>query len=299
MKYKDPVTGELKSIIVKSGDTLPIGTIIEFDGTEIPDGYEEVSYEETGSMGNIIVDDISCKNIFDGILKVGTIDGTNGSEGGSTNRVRSANFMKVKPNTAYTLSSETIGAKGFIFEYQENGTFIQRIPSSFTTLPYTFTPSANTYKIKFILSKSDDSTITINDIAKVQLEKGSVATDYVEHKEFESGIVESGNNSNGSYIKFADGTMICYGKITKTLIANMQLGPLYYADNTDVNTFPQAFISTPCITMSAETNSGGYGHFVYAINSTKNAITKYTVIRPASTISASYITSYTAIGRWK
>ena len=25
------------------------------------------------------------------------------------------------------------------------------------------------------------------------------------------GIIESGSNANGSYIKFADGTMICYG----------------------------------------------------------------------------------------
>lgn len=43
MKYKDPVTGELKDIIIKSGDTLPIGTIVEIQGDVIPDGYEEVN----------------------------------------------------------------------------------------------------------------------------------------------------------------------------------------------------------------------------------------------------------------
>lgn len=43
MKYKDPITGELKDIIIKSGDTLPIGTIVEIQGDDIPDGYEEVN----------------------------------------------------------------------------------------------------------------------------------------------------------------------------------------------------------------------------------------------------------------
>lgn len=41
MKYND--NGVVKDIIIKSGDTLPIGTIVEYDGTTIPSGYEEVS----------------------------------------------------------------------------------------------------------------------------------------------------------------------------------------------------------------------------------------------------------------
>lgn len=42
MKYKDPNTGELKDIYVKASDTLPIGTVVEYDGDTVPDGYEEV-----------------------------------------------------------------------------------------------------------------------------------------------------------------------------------------------------------------------------------------------------------------
>lgn len=40
MKYKDPVTGEIKSISVKASDTLPIGSIVDFDGDVIPEGWE-------------------------------------------------------------------------------------------------------------------------------------------------------------------------------------------------------------------------------------------------------------------
>ena len=38
MKYND--NGTIKEIPVKASDTLPIGSIVEFDGDTIPDGWE-------------------------------------------------------------------------------------------------------------------------------------------------------------------------------------------------------------------------------------------------------------------
>lgn len=52
MKYRDPVTGEFKDITVKVADTLPVGTIVEYEGTEIPDGYVEV--EDTPKIPTIL-----------------------------------------------------------------------------------------------------------------------------------------------------------------------------------------------------------------------------------------------------
>lgn len=44
MKYRDPETGELKPVITGvSGDTLPIGSIVEFEGATVPSGWEETS----------------------------------------------------------------------------------------------------------------------------------------------------------------------------------------------------------------------------------------------------------------
>ena len=37
-----------------------------------------------------------------------------------------------------------------------------------------------------------------------------------------AGIVESGSNDNGSWVKFADGTMICSGHISQTLTRTTQ-----------------------------------------------------------------------------
>ena len=46
MKYKDPVTGQLKELSLKAADTLPIGTIVDYDGAEVPEGWEEVPSNE-------------------------------------------------------------------------------------------------------------------------------------------------------------------------------------------------------------------------------------------------------------
>lgn len=169
MKYKDPITGELKSITVKSGDTLPIGTIVEFDGTEIPDGYEEVTYEETGSMGSIIVDDITCKNIFDknNVYINKALNDSDGTIFEATNR-NTTDFIVVKPNSDYIFSNISRTA---VCLYDNNKTFIKTLTNNLIAT------TSNTYYLRFTY-KTDE------DYSKGQLELGSVATDYVEHKEF-------------------------------------------------------------------------------------------------------------------
>lgn len=45
MKFRDPETGEFKELYTKAADTLPVGTEVDFDGTEVPTGWEEI-YDE-------------------------------------------------------------------------------------------------------------------------------------------------------------------------------------------------------------------------------------------------------------
>ena len=63
MKYKDPETGEFKEIYVKTADTLPVGTVVDYDGEEIPTGWEPVEDEpsiENGSNYTKIGDTLIC-----------------------------------------------------------------------------------------------------------------------------------------------------------------------------------------------------------------------------------------------
>lgn len=53
MKYRDPVTGEFKDITVKVADTLPVGTIVEYDGDVIPSGWEEVNGISTITVNDV------------------------------------------------------------------------------------------------------------------------------------------------------------------------------------------------------------------------------------------------------
>lgn len=175
MKYND--NGIVKEIVIKAGDTLPIGTIVEFDGDTIPDGYEEFETEDYGSLGTIIVDDVICKNIFDGILELGAINsyGVNFSD---SNSIRSVNFINVEPSTVYT-QSNVDNYKTIIYFYDSSKTFISNVGNNLST--NTFTTPSNCAYVRFCTYVSEGAT-NIN--SKFQIEKGKVATDYVPHKEF-------------------------------------------------------------------------------------------------------------------
>lgn len=61
-----------------------------------------------------------------------------------------------------------------------------------------------------------------------------------------AGIIESGSNANGSYIKFTDGTMICTLDTTVSDQAiNRSYGDLYWGPRTW--NFPVAFIEKPAV----------------------------------------------------
>ena len=63
-------------------------------------------------------------------------------------------------------------------------------------------------------------------------------------------IVESGSNTNGSYVKCSDGTMICYKNLHFDNVAmTAQWGSFYESSSLDAGDYAMAFISTPRIFM--------------------------------------------------
>ena len=109
-------------------------------------------------------------------------------------------------------------------------------------------------------------------------------------------IEEIGSNSNGSYIKFKNGIMICYGRRTFTCTNSGAVGSLWYDSNRlSFGNFPVAFIEKPfCITqsegnmclveytgLSATSPGGGY-----VMNATKRT-------------NQTQVITFLAIGKWK
>ena len=109
-------------------------------------------------------------------------------------------------------------------------------------------------------------------------------------------ITESGSNANGYYIKFDDGTMICYRQGTLTIPTMHQLpNGLWHASIADTFSFPATFNATPFVEMKIhageETNCSPR---VLTVNYYNANITS---ISDLSGQTRSYFLF--AIGRWK
>ena len=112
-----------------------------------------------------------------------------------------------------------------------------------------------------------------------------------------NGIVESGSNENGNWVKFIDGTMICYQSFTCNVNYSTKYGTGYYAEITnEIKSFPVSFIETPKVSIGLATNYG-IGCALRDTNSEKCAtnIFVYTFASRTDTITLNII----AIGKWK
>ena len=112
-----------------------------------------------------------------------------------------------------------------------------------------------------------------------------------------SNIIESGSNSNGSWIKYSDGTMICYQSFTCNVNYSTKYGSGYYAEITDeIKSFSVSFIETPKVSIGLTTNYG-IGCALRGTNTEKCAtnIFVYTFASRTDTITLNII----AIGKWK
>jgi hypothetical protein len=108
------------------------------------------------------------------------------------------------------------------------------------------------------------------------------------------GIVESGSNTNGNYIKYGDGTLICTKRINTTITALSQWGSLYDA-NVDGGYFPYAFQNSPTITAVLSQGSG----FIEKVSCDYEKIPTITVARPNSSTTWGITIDIIAIGKWK
>lgn len=112
-----------------------------------------------------------------------------------------------------------------------------------------------------------------------------------------STIIESGSNDNGSWIKYSDGTMICY-KSTGEIDMNVTTswGSLYEG-NISIGNFPAEFIETPTISVTPF----GSGMLIEqgGIDASKTSWGNITGVRPNSVENVKARFHLIAIGKWK
>lgn len=161
---KEALDGKLDSDQLKNEYGIEEGSIPTIE-SKVEENSETLGY-------------VKSKNLFDGIIEIGSINPDTGDLVEANDRIRSANFIKVQPNSQYTIRRRNNLTK-WVVGYDENkigvtdSTAVEKSPSALAKLVtglfvHTFTTTPTTHYIKWydtqILSTADE--IMINEGAK-------------------------------------------------------------------------------------------------------------------------------------
>ena len=72
VKYKDTTTGNFVELGVKVGDTLPVGSEVDYDGETVPTGWEEVNSVTDYDISDYIATGITFNSNYSYIRKSGS-----------------------------------------------------------------------------------------------------------------------------------------------------------------------------------------------------------------------------------
>lgn len=110
-------------------------------------------------------------------------------------------------------------------------------------------------------------------------------------------IIERGSNANGEYVKFADGTLICWTSPSAApadMTTTVTTGGGYQSAGLTTVTFPAPFVGIPAVAVSGRYVTGARGWVT--INSIAQSI--FNCIAHAFTNVATIQMTYIATGRW-
>ena len=228
MKFKDPITGEYKTLHLKTGDTLPVGTIVSFEGDEIPEGYEEVIGEEArvviSSTEPTTGEEVwiqKSKNLFNingdyaSVVGSPTISDNSITLPNSDGNAGYTKFLKkIEISGPITISFDVSNSDGFarllLIPLDINGNVITNL----TIDGYTYLDVYKGYykdhingNYELVLNFPENVKYfqlgfvhTIGTFANVQIEQGEIATKYEPYTDKKIYI----KNENGVYDKFLD-----------------------------------------------------------------------------------------------
>lgn len=109
-------------------------------------------------------------------------------------------------------------------------------------------------------------------------------------------IVESGTNTNGTYVKYSNGTMICYNTVSHENVSiTSAWGVFYESTLLSLGDYAKPFTSVPTLVLTSH-----FPNFVekYA-NDSETSPGGFYACKPKSASSEIVRVSYIAIGKWK
>lgn len=116
-------------------------------------------------------------------------------------------------------------------------------------------------------------------------------------------IVDSGTNSNGSWIKYGNGIMICTKRVKFSTTIENRWGNLFDSEKLSLGNFPQPFVSKPIMSAtncyaSGEESRGAMIEAIFNVTGTSAGVC-WICRGQIETVAKQYIFDIMAIGRWK
>lgn len=212
----------------------------------------------------------------------------------------------VQVGTAFTLIDFNASGKGMaIGKVSESDTFEVGMP---TTI---FTTAHDVLKLKRTSLYANVNLVFENDTQTRYLTfKGSGRPAWHNTPEVDAlgydfwtsensnAMVNSGTDANGTYIRFSDGTQICYGTATYTGPCNLPIGSSYRTNNVPQPTPPAVFTGEYARYFSIIPFSGGTDAVIFSIMLQSKA-ERLDIYTPLSHSTITFKFGYQYIGRWK
>jgi len=115
-----------------------------------------------------------------------------------------------------------------------------------------------------------------------------------------NGIIESGNNDNGNWIKYVDGTMITYQEIEVEIACNTAWGNLFVGNYATAINFPQTFKELPKVLIDLKLKVGAVFKVEWEIPIiTTSSYKNIGIGRGTSSNAVNFKATIFAIGKWK
>lgn len=118
----------------------------------------------------------------------------------------------------------------------------------------------------------------------------------------QSVIIDEGSNSNGSWIKFSNGIMICYSSTYVSGVSVSASGSLFVSPILTSKNYPVPFVEPPTVT---STTDSGFYHGWYTPSDGANTKgtevrpPRFTITRTSAGTGLSFSVHHIAIGKWK
>ena len=296
-----------------TGDTLPIGSITAYG-------------KETAPANWLICDGsaVSRTSYADLFAVIGTKYG----EGDGSTTFNLPNLKGRVPvgldggDTDFNEIGKTGGEKTHILttdempKHSHRGTFLK--DTNITTaynVGYRVSPSSETptdfndsrgnnqphnnlqpYEVSNFIIKAFQSAGVVASVVNTQKESDTdvYSCNYV------NGIIESGNNSNGNWIKYEDGTMITYQEIEVEMACNTAWGNLFVGNYATAINFPQTFKELPKVLIDLKLKTGACFKVEWEVPIITTSSYKNIGIGCGTTSDAVGLTiTLYAIGKWK